>query len=722
MSQDPLVRGVLQALCRVALTLLSIAGVSAAQDEPPRVRIVWTDTPPVIDGVMDEAVWETGAQLGPLTVVEPVQGATPSQRTEVRLLTDKDHFYLGVRAFDDEPEKIVAKRMIRGESQLSDDNFAIVLDTFHDLRNAYSFQITAAGGRSDDLNQGVESEGAWDAIWFAKTSIHEDGWVAEVAIPYKSINFNPKGDTWGFNFSRRIARTSENTRWADPYPQRFLSEMGRTGVLEGMLGIDQGIGLDVVVTGTTRRLVDEDRNRSRTTADPSVDVFYKVTPGLTATLTANTDFSDTEIDARQIVPTRFGRFFSEQRDFFLQDALIFDFGGLGGNARPFFSRRIGLGEEGDPIDIRFGGKLSGREGPYTIGLLGVQQERNAGIEVKNLLVGRIERNILKESKIGLIATHGDPSSNRNNSLVGLDFKYRNSKFRGTENSLTGGAWLQHSFSGNTDGSQAAFGGRIEYPNDRVNWKLEAQEIQRNFNPGLGFVNRPNIRRFDGQYRYRIRPEGSILQNIDFLATGSLVTNTGKRVESGKISLWPIGLNTVNNDFLQVRWDHFFERLVNPFEISNNVTLKPGSYHWDQGVIRFTANPNRALSGRIAFGGGSYWSGHRARGLVDMKWRPSKYLFLQFVYDHSEVWLPEGDFRLQLATLRLNLQFTPDISWVTFGQYDNVSDSYGYNSRFRWIIQDGREFFIIFNQDLDAREGLRVSRAEAVLKLQWTFRF
>ena len=174
--------------------------------------------------------------------------------------------------------------------------------------------------------------------------------------------------------------------------------------------------------------------------------------------------------------------------------------------------------------------------------------------------------------------------------------------------------------------------------------------------------------------------------------------------------------------MKFRYEHRFERLLEPFEIHPGIFLPAKSYDWDEGSVRIETNRKRILAGTVEVGAGTFFSGERLRALGELDFRPNKYFLLSLIYDHNQIWLPEGDFEVQLVILRTTVQFTPDISWITLGQWDNVSDKMGFNSRFRWIIQDGREFYIIVNQGFDTQNEIRAERTEAILNLEWTFRF
>ena len=260
-------------------------------------------------------------------------------------------------------------------------------------------------------------------------------------------------------------------------------------------------------------------------------------------------------------------------------------------------------------------------------------------------------------------------------------------------------------------SRLPLGGELAYPNDIVNWKLGYQEVQRNFNPGLGFVNRRNNRRYEGTYRYRIRPEDSFWRTIDTQFEGSIITKaTSRKVQSGRIAVTPLklthGTDFGDDDVIELQYHHHFEHLFDDFDISEEkgITLaKNERYHWDEGILRLAASPKRVYSGVLQISGGGFFSGERLSSLAEFGWRPNKHWFMKIGYNHNEIWLPEGNFRVQLVRGEFIFQFTPDISWNTIAQWDNETDELGFNSIFRWIIQDGREFFIVFNHDFDTPE-------------------
>lgn len=721
------------ALCLNVGPAGSVSAVELDDERRPTIRIGWTQDPPTIDGHLDPDEWSDAAHVDGLTQAIPDAGQAPTQRTEVWLMTDEDHLYIAARLWDTNPEEIVAYTMARDGDTRFDDRFGFTIDPFLDRQNGYFFQVNANGVRRDALLEGGSFESSWDGRWYAKTSVDSEGWIVEIALPYATINFDPDQDVWGFNMARGIRRRNEIDRWSDPVRERFLTAMGRAGNLVGMRDIRQALGLQVVPSGTLRRVddasdpPDSSDRRHYTRFDPSLDVFYKITPSVTTALTVNTDFGESEVDERQVNLSRFALFFPEKRDFFLQDALIFRFADLDQNGRPFFSRRIGLNDEGDPEGITAGGKVTGRIGRFKIGILDVVLDEHDRVDQQNVLVARMAANF-GESTIGVIATHGDPSGSGNNAVVGGDVSYRNTSFLGSK-TFNATAWLQGSFSDPDsgpdvpadaiEGNGLAYGATIAYPNDRYRWEFSARIFDDDFNPALGFANRVGIRDFKGDLRRRWRPDQDLFQTVDTRVEARLVTDLSRTVETGELTWTAIDAATPVGDAIRFQYRHRYEFVETAF---SNLDIPLGRYNFDEGAVRFTASSNRWMSGELSLRYGTFFDGTRTRLSADTSFRFSKFVQAGIVYQLDDIRLPNGDELIHLLRARLSFLFTPDISWITLIQFDNLSDSIAINSRFRWIIEDGRELFLVLNQGLDTSDGIEAGRTAPLVKLQWTFRF
>jgi hypothetical protein len=709
-------------------------GTAGTDGAPPRpsVRIGWSTGSPEIDGRLAPDEWADAAHLEGLVQATPDAGAAPTQRSEIWLMTDGDSLFVAARLWDTDPAAIVAFQMERDADVSIDDRFSITIDPFLDRQNGYLFEVNPNGARRDGLIEGQTVATDWDGRWSARTSVDATGWTVEIELPFSTISFDPDHDVWGLNLARGLRRRNEIDRWADPVRERMVTAMGRAGDLAGMTGVRQGLGLQIVPAGTLRRVddwndpPDSGDRRHYTKADPSLDVFYKPVPSFTSAVTVNTDFAEADVDARQVNLSRFELFFPEKREFFLQDTLIFDFADLEENGRPFFSRSIGLNDEGEPEDILAGGKLTGRFGPLEVGVLDVVLDEHDDVDPQNLLVARATANV-GESSIGAIATHGDPSARGSNTLVGVDLNFRDTDFAGGR-TFYATAWAQASFSDPdtgpgadpdaVDGRGLAYGGSLEYPNDIVNWEVAARSYDDQFDPALGFVNRRGIRDFAARYRQRWRPVTGPWQTVDSEVDGLLVTDErAATVETASLAWTALELMTPVGDGIRLRYEHRYEFVDTPFD---NLAIPVGRYHFDEGEVQLTASTNRPVGGQLVAGYGTFFGGERARAQADLDVRLSRHVQAGVVYGVDRIWLPDGDEWVHVVNTRLGLYFTPELSWVTIVQFDNVSDSMGINSRLRWIIEDGRELFLVVNQDFDTRDDVRAGRTEPLVKLQWTF--
>ena len=288
-----------------------------------RATIAFAEQPPVLDGILDDAVWEQATLIDDFHQVKPTEYAEATQRTEVRLAFDEDYLYVGAKLFEDDPEQIIAKVMIHGARMRTDDRFGVILDTFQNKRSGYWFNATANSIRREGLFQGEQFDWNWPGIWHVESAITEFGWSTEFAIPFKTLSF-PEDSNWGLNFIRERVRDNEQIAWSSR--NRSYSPSA-AGTLSGIRGVSQGRGLDLVPSISVQSISDKVADESDTNTEPSLDIYYKITPSLNGSLTFNTDFSATEVDGRQVNLTRFSQFFPEKRSFFLRESEIFEFGG-----------------------------------------------------------------------------------------------------------------------------------------------------------------------------------------------------------------------------------------------------------------------------------------------------------------------------------------------------------------------------------------------------------
>lgn len=680
-----------------------------------------------MDGYLIEALWREAPSIGPLTQVEPVEGAAPSEKTDVRLVYTQESLYMGIKCYDREPHLIVATQMERDAVLDPDDRVEIIFDTFNDKRNAYFFQIGPAGSKGDALitNNGQNFNKPWDGIWEGQARITDEGWEAELGLPFKTLTFDPKSNTWGFNIRRHIRRKNESCRWATPSQDISFFSVADGGEIQGLHGMDQGIGLDMVPFLASSYSRERGAGGRDFDLEPGFDLFFSLTPSLTASLTVNTDFAETEVDERMVNLTRFPLFFPEKRDFFLRDAGIFEFSRSSyqeGSIIPFYSRRIGLDKDGEEVPLLGGVKLTGREGNFNIGVLDVQTERHKDLPSKNLFVSRVSRNIWEQSSIGFILTRGNPTDPGMNSCFGLDFNYRITDFLGDKTFTASTFFLASSTSGE-EGGGSAYGFALGYPNDLISASAKVEVIGEDFNPALGYVRRKGIRNASTFFAYKPRLHFFIRQ-LFFEVEPSLFTDEGNDTESWDIFLAPVNIEFESGDEIEFNVIPQFDRLDDPFEIQEGIIVPEGGYHFTRFQIKGETAEKRPLllSGRYSWGG--FYDGDRRQILISGRFNFGSHFSLGLEYEQNDVDLRAGEFTTHIGRLRANLKFTPELSWNNYFQFDNESDQMGLNSRFRWILSPGRDLYLVFNQGWQKEEddSFVPLASEFSFKIQFTIRF
>jgi hypothetical protein len=716
---------------------IGFASLNAEGQESRKIAtIVRTAIPPTLDGQLNKPEWDNALVIDDFHQYEPIDHGDPSEKSVFYLLYDDENLYIGARLFDKNASDISARQLIQGQSVEADDRIEFVIDPFNNMRTGYKFQVNPNGVRYDGVFEGPQRVNAdWDGIWYAESAVDDEGWTSEIVIPFKTLNFNPENPEWGFTIGRGIPRKTEKIAWSS-----FDREInpGAAGVLSGFSGVQQGKGLDIVPTISMAASRDYVAVLNDHAIKPALDVFYNFTPSLTGVLTLNTDFSATEVDDRQVNLTRFSLFFPEKRDFFLQDSDIFDFGpvqrnfgGMGRSGIPFFSRRIGLSDAGNPVDLNIGGKVTGRAGPLNIGLLAVEQAGYQGkdefVAETDLFVGRISANIFEESTIGAIFTEGDPRSNLNNSMAGLDFRYRNTKLA-SGRTVQGAAWYQESNSYGVTADQSSWGMEFELPSSEGLFaRFEHQVIEANFNPALGFVNRSGFERQRVWTGYRYRPVGHPWMRtiMTFAAFEHYHNEQDGSLETQNLFYRPIRIESNSGDTYSTMVRDQTEVLLEPFEISEGIMVPVGKYEYKSYELEFEGAQQRTLAPTFLLGTGDFFNGTRSviEGALD--WRPSSRWFLGVGYQYNDVSMPVGDFSTRVIQARTNLAFDARWSWMNVIQYDNVSNTAGINSRLRWNPEAGEDLYIVWNHESDALAAFRnlESRAtEFSIKYSRTFRF
>jgi hypothetical protein len=709
------------------------AQVSAETSDRPSLRTAVVSTLELeLDGALSEPIWAEAESITDLVTIEPREGEKPVGRTQVKVLANSTEIVIGLVAEDPDPSQIVSFSKARDSELDDEDHVLFVLDTFLDGRTGYVFAVNPSGTRFDGLvsAQGTDVNSNWDGLWEARTAIDDTGWSAEIRIPIRTLGFKPGLTTWGLNIERRVERLQESSRWAGASQDYEIYQTSQAGVLANLPNFDLGLGLSVrpAVTGGGERSAGADASFTR---DASLDVTQQLGANLLGSLTINTDFAETEVDARQTNLTRFEVLFPEKRTFFLEGADIFEFGlGLDEVLIPFFSRRIGLGEDGVEIPINAGGKINGRVGGANVGGLVVNTRHVDSLDggEATMAVGRIKQNVLEESSVGLIATYGDQLGRSDSWMTGADFTYQTSRFRGDKN-LSASVWGIVNDRPDLEGDKNAFGAGFDYPNDRWNFRFTSARIGDGFDPSLGFVERHGVHLWDGQAAFEPRPETFIRQMSHSLNL-FLVNDLDYAWESYTVEAKPFDWLLESGDRFRFRVLEEGDRPREDFEVFETddevVGIPAGSYEWRRYNVNTSSAEKRIVTGEVQWETGGYYGGDL--DTVELSVAVKAPLFrVEFAAERNMGSLPEGDFTQTLYSGRVELKFSPDLQLASFVQYDNESNSLGTNSRMRWTFHPLGDLFVVYNHNLERSLSDRESRRwnfesnALIVKLQYAWR-
>lgn len=697
-------RRILQASLRAFLFLSSLQFLFPNTPAQTAVRV---ERGPRLDGNLDDEVWRKAVPFTDFRMVFPRIG-DPSERTELRILYDNDHLYIGVYCFDSSPSKVCASSMAHDsdEHAESDDVVKVLLDPFLDRRNAYIFYVNACGAKSEGLAFGEHSSLDWDGIWDARSRILPDGWSTEMKIPFKTISFKSGLPHWGINVERYIPRKQETIRLSGVGQDNFFNNPAEAAELRGIETLRLGTGITFRPYGAarSRREYAEPGAPTELSWDGGFDIYKNFTPNFIGAFSYNTDFAETEVDERRINLTRFPLFFPEKRTFFLEGSEVFNFGTTGSESfAPFFSRRIGL-YQGNQIPIIFGTKVFGRLGSTNLALLDVMTEKSFGLPKQNFVAGRVYQNILSESKVGIIFTDGSPSGEKN-TLAGLDLTYQTSRFRGNQN-LSIGGWYVYNWNEQKSGKHQGFGLRMDYPNDLWDINTSYGYYGDSLNPGIGFLPRNNVQTYSLSFSYQPRPEkglvGRVVRQFFYELMFNYYWDLAGRLETRRVFIAPLNLRTESGEHIEFNISPTRDVLPFDFEVSDGVILPKGPYDYTTYQVEFSTASHRPVAVDLEQRFGGFYSGHLSQTELGLTLKYRGYATFNLRADIVRGNLPQGKFRENAYELKADFFFSPRLGLMNYLQYDDVSKELGINLRFRWEITPGNIVYFVYTKNWERR--------------------
>jgi hypothetical protein len=672
---------------------------------------------PTMDGgVLDDPAWQRAPVISGFWQEQPDEGQPASETTEVRMIYTRDTLYVGVVCYDRDPSTIVVSDSRRDSPLDESDSFQMIFDTYRDRQNGFVFgtnpaaieydgQVTNEGqggggtGGGGSGNQQTGSGGGfnlnWDGAWEVEAKIDERGWTAEFAIPFRTLRF-PAGaeQVWGMNFQRNIRRRNERAYWA-PIPRQF--SLYRLSLAGSVAGIQTPVVRNFKVTPYALANMFESGVRpthSTLLGDVGADVKYNLTPSLTLDATVNTDFAQVEVDDQQVNLDRFNLFFPEKRPFFLENAGFFTVGNPG-EVDLFFSRRIGIGEDGQSIPILGGGRVSGKAGRFNVGLLNMQTDEYQNSQPgSNFSVVRITRDLPNRSSVGGLfvnrAGTGDLAPARDdNQTYALDGKW------GIGQATVLSSFVARTATPGVTGDDLAFNVRSRTNVPRYDLEFGYQEVGQGFNPEVGFLSRRGYRKADARIQTRFRPN-------DFLRLQELRPHVNTRAFFGFDGFQETGYTHIDNHWqfknsteVHTGMNVTHEGVRAPFEIFPGVFVPPGSYDHREAQLVFMSNQGLPVSVRMQSTIGGFFGGDRVALTPTLNMRLGETLTTEVSYQRNDIDLPWGSFVTNLLRTRASYSFNPRTFVQALVQYNDRADLWSMNLRFGWQQAANTGLFVVY---------------------------
>ena len=687
------------------------------------IRATRISTPLVIDGQLDESVYAQVKSITEFVQQDPHEGAPVSEHTEAWVLYDDHNVYIACRCLDEHPEHMVANEMRRDSTNLrQNDNFAVELDTFHDKRNGFLFYVTPVGGMWDSLTTDERSNnGDWNTVWEAKGRRIANGWIAEIAIPFKSLRYKPgREQVWGINLRRGLRYKNENAYVSPIKPQWGVGGIFHVSAAATLVGLEappSSKNLEIKPATINRLTTDRlaiPAVANRVKADVAVDAKYGLTKSLTADLTYNTDFAQVEADEVQVNLTRFSLQFPEKRDFFLEGQGMFQFGAVSSTGSPaatgasasggstdaptiFYSRQIGL-SNGTVVPILGGGRVSGRAGKWSVGALNMasRADTTAKVPQTDFTVIRVRRDVLHRSTVGLMVADRSQSvvASGANTLVGVD-----GNFSFFQNVYVSG-YIAGTSTPTRTSDQGSYRGNVSYGSDRYGFSVDRMAIDRNFNPEIGFVPRQNVRRNFASARFSPRPRRNhLVRRFSYDGGYNYETDNTNRLESREVQ-GDYRIEMQNSDVLSVEAFRNYELLRKPLSLASNVKVPAGAYGFSHLRTALALGQQHRLSGVAAFDTGEFYDGTKHTFSLNARYGFTRQLGVE--PNVSLNWVERsGTSALIRATgARTTFTVTPRMFVSALVQYASSTHSLSTNFRFRWEYQPGSELFVVYTDGHD----------------------
>lgn len=667
-----------------------------------------------VDGLLNEAEWAAVPVTTRFIQIEPHQGEEATFQTRLKVLYNRQYLYFGIFCWDSLGKKAIrATDFKRDFNQRQHDLVSLTFDGFGDQRNAMAIVTNAYGVQRDLLSfDDLYFDLDWDGLWKVRTNRTDSGWYAEIAIPWQTLRYPGSKDSmqeWGFNM-QRTRRLSNETSAFSPYPRSMtVTRMAYAGTLGNLQppppkpnfriqpyilsGFDQYNGYP----STTK-----ERQQS---IKAGGDLKWAINPNSVLDLTINTDFAQADADRQVNNVTRFSVFFPERRQFFLENASLFgaglapfeDLSGGSMRIRPFFSRRIGLDDSGNPIPIDAGGRYVHRSAKNNYGVMAIRQREKNGTPATNFFIGRYSQNFGDQGRVGgLVTVRNRPDGTNIVSTVDGFVRLSESQSINT--------MVSHSTT-TGPGGKDGFAGYAQYIYANNQWKIwwTQSVVTKNYDPSVGFVSRNDVIGTTPGVFWYYRGKKLPFKNIIRAFEPGIMTefyhsaSTGKLLER-QINLNPIWFNFQNGGFFGYLVNPTYQRLTESF-IPLGIEFAPGEYNYVRHTFYMSSDPSRILNINANFEGGSYFDGRLNSGSIGVQFAPIPHISItgRFNRNHfKEAGIAKTESTIDLYSLEARLALNPRIQLVGFYQLNSTNKASNVNVRLSWEYQPLSYIYLVFN--------------------------
>lgn len=672
----------------------------------PVLRAQRATDPITIDGLLREAAWASAEVAKDFVQSGPRTGYPATADTHVRILFDSHNIYVGAVLLIG-PDPLVTAGLEPDFKSRRGDLFGLTLDPFLDRRSSYVFATNPGSAVLDE--QTFDNSRTiiipWNAVVETKSTVSDSAWVVEMRIPLNTISFDPgrDGEPWGFNIIRMGGSNLEISHWAPLPAHDIVHRMSKAGYLVGLEGLRPGrqVRLKPFAVASSREgalVAPQDRGQI---ADGGIDVKYGVTRKMTLDMTYRTDFSQVDVDQAQLNLTRFSLFFPELRESFIENQGTFAFGDIthpglrsGTTVRDFslfHSRRVGLTDDGQPIPLAGGARLTGRAGPLELGLIRMQSERTALGALEDFSVVRAKAHILGASDVGVLLTERDgasAASGGRSRAIGTDANFR------LNNRFLVSTYLANAGDERTRGNAGRL--LVGWRDNFSNAALVYRYIDPGFNPSIGFVRRSGIRQYYASAGIHPQPRRRGVGEINPYVEVTHITDLRGRLETADYAV-ATAFKLLSGTDIEIAWHDRYEAFDAPFQIFRDVAVESGAYHWGEAIVKLTQPGSRSLSGNVTLTAGGFYGGERRAISIGGAWRPGPLLYVIAALERNDVRLPNGSFNADLVSLRTEYAWSTRLFGSGWVQYDAQNNDVMVSGRINLRYAPLSDVFLVYQE-------------------------